>query len=241
MNMAEISILLIRPQMGENIGAAARVMHNFGLADLRIVAPRDGWPNAAAEAMSAGAKELIASARLFDSVAEAVADLHQLYATTARPREMEKEAIWLQELPAHLKQNVAGENIKLGVLFGPERSGLENEDLALCDTILSVPVNPAYPSLNLAQAVALVCYELSRVTLGAQAESPSPAAEAASKAALQGFFDQLEVALDAVHFWRVAEKKPVMWMNLRNLFTRARLNEQEIRTLRGMIRRLSER
>lgn len=233
-----VSFILVRPQMGENIGAAARVMANFALNELRIVAPRDGWPNPAAIAMAAGGLDVLEAARCIDTVREAVADMQCVYATTARGRDMAKEAIASPQLPAHMARY--GANRRIGILFGPERSGLENEDLACADTLVSVPVNPAYPSLNLAQAVALIAYELSR----GEAPPPHQAVTGdgvADKQTLHGLFDQLETELDARNFWRVAEKKPQMWLNIRNFLQRGQPSEQEIRTLRGLIRCLSER
>ncbi len=227
------TIILIRPQMGENIGAAARVMKNFGFTDLRIVAPRDGWPNPKAESMAAGGGDVLQNAKLFNTTQEAIEDIQFLYATTARPRDMEKRCMTSHELSAH-----ASGKQKVGILFGAERSGLANEDVALADCIVSVPVDEAYPSLNLAQTVALMAYECSKN--GIEAVAPMSVAQA-PKDELTGFFDQLESELDARNFWKVADKKEKMWINIRNLFTKAELTQQEVRTLRGMVRSLTER
>jgi tRNA/rRNA methyltransferase len=233
------ALILIRPQMGENIGAAARVCKNFGFADLRIVAPRDGWPNPKAESMAAGGADVLKNTRLFKSTSEAIENIQFLYATTARPRDMEKRCISAHDLVADLKDSNAK---KIGILFGPERSGLENEDIALADSILSVPVNEAYPSLNLAQIVALMAYECSKLDGRSAPAGPAHRDDHnADKAEIQGLFDQLEGALDNRNFWKVANKKEKMWLNIRSLFAKAELTKQEVRTLRGMVRSLSER
>tara|TARA_B100001123_G_scaffold412894_1_gene510691 strand:+ start:1444 stop:2145 length:702 start_codon:yes stop_codon:yes gene_type:complete len=222
----DITIILVRPQMGENIGAAARVMMNFGYSDLRIVAPRDGWPNPKAEAMAAGGLPVIEAAQVYEDVSTALADCQYAVALTARSREL--------ELPAYTPREWSGlaeKPQRLAIVFGAERSGLENEDIAQCNAIIHIPVAPEYPSLNLAQAVAVICYELAT----AEPVAPSQAAEVASKAELQGFFDQLEAGLNDRNFWKVAEKKPAMWRNIRAIFQRNIYTSQEIRTLRGII------
>ena len=241
------AIILVRPQLGENIGAAARVMKNFGLTDLRLVAPRDGWPNPAAESMAAGGSDLLNNATIFSQLHQAVSDLQQVYATTARPRDLAKPCISAHDLTAHLASSFTASPAKrVGILFGPERSGLENEDLVWADHLVYVPVDHAYPSLNLAQTVAIIVYELSKMAgfpaqASAQATSATSAGDPACRAALHPVFDQLEAALDARNFWRVAEKKPHMWRNLRTLFMRAQPSHQEIQTLHGLIRSLIER
>ncbi len=239
-----VSIVLVRPQMGENIGAAARAMFNFGLSDLRIVSPRDGWPNEQALAMSAGAKHLIESAKIYDNLKDALADKQFVYATTARNREVEKQVVVLQDIKQDFVQNSA-------IIFGPERTGLTNEDISLCDAILTIPVNPEYPSLNLAQAVALVCYELSTVIpakAGIQNEVVMDSSlrwnddgEIAEKAKLYHLFDFLESELEKRNFWQVPQKKEKMCNNIRNMLTKAELTEQEVNTMFGIIRNLTER
>lgn len=226
------AIILVRPQMGENIGTAARVMKNFGLDDLRLVAPRDGWPNRKAQEMSAGGRSVIDAARCYNSVADAVADLNQVLATTARSRDMNK--------PSHdVREGIASIGSSAGILFGPERTGLENEDLSLADALLHIPVGAEYPSLNIGMAVGVVCYELfvSCELRVASCELP----EMATKADMKGMFDQLEAELDARNFWRVPEKKPLMWQHIQTLLMRSTPTDQEVRTLRGIIRCLSER
>lgn len=234
-----LSIILVRPQLGENIGAAARVMKNFDLTDLRIVAPRDGWPNVAAESMSAGAKDLLDKAKLYPDTASGIADLNCVYATTGRMRDMEKPIkSGAEAMTALCARASAGETV--GMLFGPERSGLDNDDLVLCDALVTIPVGQTYPSLNLAQAVAIICYEwvvkCGELTLPEQKQT-----QRASKAELQSFFDDLEAKLDARNFWKVLEKKPVMWRNIRNMLQHDELSQQEVRTLRGIINCLTER
>lgn len=234
-----LAIILVKPQLGENIGAAARVMKNFDLMDLRIVAPRDGWPNPAAESMAAGAKDLLERAVLYETTAAAIADCHRVYATSSRVRYMEKP---LHEMAAGMERLVQArsEGERVGLMFGPERSGLDNEDLALADAMVTIPVGETYPSLNLAQAVAISCYEWTRVSGVLKVVSPEPSVRA-DKQELQSLFDDLEARLDARNFWKVEEKKPIMWRNIRNMFQRQALSEQEVRTLRGIIQCLSER
>ncbi len=233
------AIVLIEPQMGENIGAAARAMRNFGLDDLRLVRPRDGWPNEKATAMASGARAVIAAARLYDSTAAAIADLRHVYATTARRRDMLKAVTTPRRAAADMR-GYAARGEAFGVLFGPERAGLTNDDVVLADTVLLFPTDPGFPSLNLAQAVALTAYEWHL----AAAPTVEPALDLgptrpATKGELVGLFEQLEDALDAVgYFERVPEKRPAMVRNIRNIFQRATLMEQDVRTLRGVIKAL---
>ncbi len=215
--------ILVEPQMGENIGAAARAMWNFGLRGLRVVDPRDGWPNPAAVAMASGAGGVLDEARIFATTAEAVADLHVVYATTARPREM------------------IGAGKRVGILYGRERTGLETGDAVRANAIVTVPVNPAFASLNLAQCVLLMSYEWRR-----QVDQTPPEVQAGGKSepALGGdverMLDHLEAELEASNFFWPEPKKPSMVANLRNLFRRAPLTDQDVRTLRGVIRALAE-
>lgn len=233
-------VILVAPQLGENIGAAARAMLNCGLAELRLVNPRDGWPNEKAEAAASGAAELLAAARLYASTAEAIADLSRVYATTARPRELIKPVVTPRQAAVELRAATArGE--RTGLLFGPERTGLVNDDLALADTLVSAPLNPGFRSLNLAQAVLVIGYEWF------QAGDDTPprelvtnATRPATKAELLNFFAHLEAELDACGFLRNAEKRPTMVRNIRNIFQRADLTEQEIRTLHGIVKELRQ-
>ena len=235
------AIVLVDPQLGENIGMVARAMLNCGLEELRLVRPRDGWPNPAAESAAAGAHGVLERARLFASTAEAVADLQRLYATSARPRGMLKPVVTPRRAAAELRAALA-QGMRAGVIFGPERAGLVNDDVALADAVLSVPLNPAFASLNLAQAVFVLGYEwlLGETEVPARA-LPLGAARPATKAELLGFFERLEAALDRAGFLQPVEKRPAMVRNLRNLFQRAELSEQEVRTLHGIVSALTAR
>lgn len=235
-------IVLVGPQMGENVGAAARAMLNCGLTDLRLVSPRDGWPNDRAQAMATGAsRDVVDRAQVFGSTAAAVADLHQVYATTARRRDMLKPAIGPRALAAEIR-NRAADGLRSGVLFGPERAGLDNDDVALASRIVHVPLNPGYSSLNLAQAVLLIAYAWFEAESGAAAprEQTSPTAPATS-AQLVNLFEHLEQELDASGFLRVAEKRGIMVRNLRSILHRAELREHEVRALHGVVSSLSGR
>ncbi len=234
-----VSVILIRPQMGENIGAAARVMKNFGLNDLRIIAPRDGWPNPKAEEMAAHGGDIIHGAAVYDTLGEAIADCQTVYATTARQRRMEKPIHDVREAVQHMADDVQ-QLRTVGILFGPERSGLENEDLVLADRLLTIPVNPDCPSLNLAQAVAIVAYEwfAQNSESGLQTLGES---DVAPKQELQGLFDHLETELDIRHFWKVDHKKAVMWRNIRTMLQRGNWSSQEVQTFRGIVSCLTKK
>ena len=230
------ALVLHAPQMGENIGAAARVMANFALTDLRLVAPRDGWPNPAAETMSAGALPGVVSVKVFDSIEQAVADCVQVIATTARPREMEKPVFNVTQAVARLRSTDG----RAAVLFGAERAGLPNEAVALCDAILTYPVNPAFPSLNLAQAVAVLAHAIGE----AAATGPPPAFSGAlnppaPRAELIGMMTHFEEELDRAGFFFPEAKRAPMVQNLRNAFTRAGWTSQEVSTFRGAIKALA--
>ena len=234
-------IVLVEPQLGENIGTAARAMLNFGLTDLRLVRPRDGWPNEAAVAAAAGADQVLDGACVYGTVAEAIGDLHHVYATTARRREVLKTVVTPERAAGEMRRaSAAGEAV--GVLFGPERAGLNNDDLSLADTILSVSLNPAYASLNLAQAVLLVAYEWFRTGDDSPHETLGEGRTGrASKRDLIGFFEHLERELDEGGFLRPPEKRPSTVYNIRALFQRAGLMDQEVRTLRGIVSALVTR
>jgi tRNA/rRNA methyltransferase len=238
-------IVLVRPQLAVNIGMCARAMANFGLEDLRLVNPRGGWPREGvwrktAYAAAAGAVALLESARVFASVEEAVADLHYLYATTARERGQLKRVLAPTEAMAETAAAfAAGE--KRGILFGPERTGLDNREVSLADAILTFPVNPAYASLNLAQAVLLCGYEWFKAAHGgAPPLKPPERSLPATREMTLAFFDFLEAKLDERGFFRPVGKKPVMQRNLRNIFHRIGLTQQDVRTLWGAIVRLVE-
>lgn len=243
-------IVLVNPQMGENIGTAARAMANFGLHELRLVDPRDGWPNKKAHAAASGANWIIAGASLHDTLRAALSDRQFVYATTARPRGMVKEVMTPEQAGLDMRRRIAaGEN--LAVLFGRERWGLDNDEISLADVIVTAPVNPAFASINVAQAVLLIGYEWYKEqapSLGqatpelAAIEAPglrAPDTRPATKEELFGFFDHIEAELDAAGFFKTAEKKPTMMRNLRNFFSRAQPTEQEVRSLRGMVASLT--
>jgi tRNA/rRNA methyltransferase len=239
------AVVLVRPQLAVNIGMCARAMANFGLDDLRLVSPREGWPRTGARrkgayAAAAGAVHLLEAARVFDSVEEAIADLHFVYATTARERGQLKRIF----APAEAMTESAaafGAGQKLGILFGPERTGLDNREVSLADAIITFPVNPAYASLNLAQAVLLCGYEWFKAAHGGAAPIVPPERSGpATREMVVAFFDFLETRLEERGFFRPAGKKPVMQRNLRNIFHRIGLTEQDVRTLWGAVVRLVE-
>lgn len=235
------TIILVDPQLGENIGMVARAMLNCGLGDLRLVRPRDGWPSKTAAAAAAGADAVLEAARLFDTTAQAVADLDLVYAATVRERDMIKPVVTPRRVAAEMRQHASAGGFP-GILFGPEAVGLANDDVALADAIVTAPINPDFGSLNLAQAVMLVGYEWF------QADDATPetrmtmaATRPATKGELLGLFEHLEQELDESGFLHVREKRPIMVRNLRNLLQRAGLTEQEVRTLRGVIASLTTR
>lgn len=236
------AIILIEPQLGENIGMVARAMLNCGLGDLRLVRPREIWPNDKAVAAASGADRVLDKARLFASASDAIADLNDVYATTARPRYMTKRMMTPQQAAAEMRAGTAS-GAALGILFGKEAAGLHNDDIALAGAVITVPLNPAFSSLNLGMAVLIIGYEW--FTAG---ESGAPATELvmpaetgpATQAELLGLYQHLETELDACGFLRNAQARPSMVRNLRNLFGRARLTQQEVRTLRGVITCLVE-
>ncbi|MHA6287014.1 RNA methyltransferase [Maricaulis sp. CAU 1757] len=229
------AIILHTPQLGENIGAAARVMGNFSLPDLVVVDPRDGWPNDKAVTMSAGSPVLEA-ARVEYRLGDAVHGMTRLYATTARPRGMEKPVMTAREAVADMRAAIAaGERV--GVMFGGEKSGLPNEAVTMADAIITLPVDRSFSSLNLAQAVAVICYEW-KAEEGLPAEF-EPVADVAKREDLERMFEHLESELDRAGFFHPPSKTPLMVQNLRNAFIRGRWTEQEVRTFRGAIKALT--
>ena len=239
--MSGPAIILASPQLGENIGAAARVMLNFGLDDLRLVNPRDGWPNTKAEAMAAGADSVLKGVRVFTSMEEAVGDLGLVFATTGRDRFMSKRVATPDEAVSELAAELSAARA-CGVMFGAERTGLTNEELVLADAILTVPSNPDFSSLNLAQSVAVVCHEWWKGTREKAAfKVPTRFREEklASKEDLIGFFEHIERELDRTEFLFPPAKRAMMVQNLRNMWHRAQLTYQEVQTLRGIVRSLT--
>jgi tRNA/rRNA methyltransferase len=233
-------VILVHPQLGENIGMAARAMANFALTDLRLVRPRDGWPSQQAVAASSGASFVIDNARVFDEVEDAIADLNVVYATTARERGLMKPVVTPQEAAKRIRQDAATGH-RSGLMFGGERAGLDNDHVALADAALMVPVNPAFASLNLAQAVLLTGYEWFK----AGDNSPpmridDEETRLANKQELLALFEHLEGELDASGFLRPPEKRASMIRNLRTMWSRANLYEQDVRTWRGIIKALTE-
>jgi tRNA/rRNA methyltransferase len=227
-------IVLVRPQLGENIGKAARAMLNFGLVEMRLVAPRDGWPNPSAGPAASGADVVLADAKVFDTVAEAVADCPNVYATTVRKRGVTKPVVTPEQAAADMRTAPG----RSAILFGPERSGLETDDVALARTILTVPINPAFGSLNLAQAVILVAYEWSKgealasppeVTLG----PPAPQEE------LEGMIGQLDAMLIEANFFFPPHRTATTRNTLRTLLTKPGWTSQEVRTMRGVLSALA--
>lgn len=237
------AIVLVEPQLGENVGTAARAMANFGLTDLRLVNPREGWPNEKARAAASRADHVIDRVRVFPTIAEAIGDLRFVFATTARAREVGKPVSGPHAATLRLRR-MAGAGIPMGVLFGRERTGLFNDELSLADEIVTFPIDPDFASLNVAQAVLLLSYEwrLSGLEAGDEgipfAGGPGPAAP---KAELIGLFEHLESALDRAGFFRPPEKRPHMVEALRTMLQRAGLSEQEVRTLRGVVAALELR
>jgi tRNA/rRNA methyltransferase len=231
-------VILVRPQLAENIGTTTRAMLNCGLTELRLVAPRENWLDDRAIAASSGADALLRAAVRFDSTEEAIADLHRIYATTGRNRFMVKPVVTPHQAARELREHIGG-GLRCGVLFGPERTGLENDDVALADTVITVPLNPDYCSLNLAQSVLLIAYEWYQAGAPAEPKSMTKGATpVALKKDLVGLFEHLERELDACGFFRVDEKRPVMVRNIRNMFGRADLTQQEVRTLHGIVHEL---
>ena len=237
-NKTPPAILLVRPQMGENIGAAARAMANFGLTDLRLIAPRDGWPNDRAMDMASGAFDHMPAPRVFDSLAAASADLHHLYATTARRRDLVKP-VFTPDAAVTDGLTKAGQT---GFVFGPERTGLENDDLSLCHALITIPTNPNFSSLNLGQSVLLMAYAYMQSTHDQKPRTlPLGDSFPATQADLIGFYNRLETALDENGFFKSPGLKPTMIRNIRAIFARAEMTEQEVRTLHGVLSALTNK
>ncbi|HET9354612.1 MAG TPA: RNA methyltransferase [Sphingomicrobium sp.] len=226
-------IVLVRPQLGQNIGKAARAMLNFGLTELRIVAPRDGWPNPDAGPAASGADSVLDQARVFDTTASAIADCGLVFASTVRRRDLIMPVVG----PEEMAEQMRGSPARSAILFGPERSGLESEDVALANAIVTVPINPGFGSLNLAQAVILLAYEWSRgaglvqPTLK-EAEPPAPMAE------LEGLVGQLDDALVDADYFRPPERAAVTRATIRTILTKPGWSSREVKAMRGIVRAL---
>ncbi len=230
-----ISIILVEPQMGENIGASARAMKNFAISDLRLVQPRDGWPNGKAQNMSVGAIDLIDNARIFESIPDAIADLDYVYAATAAPRDMNKNYI--------LSRDLCSDTNKLkniGIMFGRESSGLNNQEISHANKILTIDTQKDFSSLNIAHSVAVICYELFQEKRQNR-DDLNNIQDLANQKELEYFYDHLFKKLDKKLFFRTAEKKEHMSLKIRNIFSRIDdLSQQEVQTLRGVIAALSK-
>jgi TrmH family RNA methyltransferase len=232
-------VILVRPQLADNIGACARAMANGGLFHLRLVAPRDGWPQERAWRNSAGADRILDAATVHATAAEAVADLHRVFATCPRPRHIIKPVLTARGAAAELR-TIAARDLRSGILFGPERAGLDNDDMAAADALVRYPLNPAFMSLNLAQAVMVLAYEWWT------ADDPTPPralvtheTTVATKGQLDNFLAHLVDQLDACGFLRNLPKRPGMVRNIRHLFQRGEVTEQELRTLHGIVTELA--
>ena len=229
------AIVLVRPQLGENIGKAARAMLNFGLTELRLVAPRDGWPNPSAGPAASGADIVLQNAQVFETVADAVADCAHVYATTVRKRGITKPVV----TPEEAARGIHAEPGRSAILFGPERSGLETDDVAIARTIVTVPINPEFGSLNLAQAVILIAYEWSK----GQALASPPAVDLdppAPQVELDGLIDHIEALLEPAGYFFPPDRVPATRRTLRTVLTKPGWNSQEVRTLRGVLSALEK-
>src|SRR6266481_5004373 len=233
-------VILVEPQLGENIGMAARAMGNFGLTRLRIVNPRDGWPNVSAQRAAAGADHILDQIELFETVEQAVADCTLLFATTARAHDQAKPVVAPAAAAGELAAEIASGG-RVGILFGRERYGLQNQEVALASRIVTFPVNPGFASLNLAQAVLLIGYEWFKLATDAALPFAMPErSEPASQHQMQAFFDNLVRELDKVEFLRPKEKRETMLVNLRNIFTRMEPTKQDMHTLHGVVMAIAE-
>ncbi|EAT07980.1 GIY-YIG nuclease family protein [Sphingobium sp. 10 DY56-G10] len=223
-------IVLVRPQLGENIGKAARAMLNFGLTEMRLVSPRDGWPNPDAGPAAAGADVVLDGAQVYETLADAVADCAHVYATTVRKRGVTKPVV----TPEEAAREIHGATGRSAFVFGPERSGLETDDVALARKILTVPINPDFGSLNLAQAVILCAYEWSKQATLAQ-PTVTDLGEPAPQDELEGMIGQFETLLEGAGYFFPPDRAPATKRTLRNLLTKPGWNHLEVRTLRGVL------
>ncbi len=240
---AQPAIILVEPQLGENIGAAVRAMANFGLNDLRLVAPRDGWPSPRADAMASGANHVLERVKVFSDLPSAVSQLNYIVATSARARDMVKPVVGPRTAIRHLRGQIKA-GARCGVLFGREKWGLTNEEVLVADALMRFPVDAGFTSVNLAQSVFLVAYEWMRGRMDAQEESgegaraPQAGAAppiAAPRDALVHLFTHLERALDQAGYFYPLEKRAAMRQDLRTMLTRAAFSEPEVRALRGVV------
>jgi len=232
-------VILVRPQLADNIGAVARAMGNGGLFHLRLVAPRDGWPQPAAWRNASGADRILDALTLHETVADAVADLHHVFATCPRPRHIIKPVLTARGAAAEMR-SICARDLRVGLLFGPERAGLDNDDMARCDALIRYPLNPGFMSLNLAQAVMVMAYEW-----WTAADDTTPRTlmtnetSVANKADLENFLVHLVDQLDASGFLKNQQKRAGMVRNIRHFFQRGEVTQQELRTLHGIVTELA--
>lgn len=232
-------VILVRPQLADNIGAVARAMANGGLFHLRLVAPRDGWPQENAWRMASGADRILDTLTLHDTVADAVADLHHVFATCPRPRHIIKPVLTARGAAIELRA-ICGRDLRAGLLFGPERAGLDNDDMAAADALVRYPLNPAFMSLNLAQAVMVMAYEWwTADDATVPRELMTNETQVATKGQLDNFLTHLTDQLDACGFLRNLPKRPGMVRNIRHFFERGEVTQQELRTLHGIVTELA--
>lgn len=235
-------VILVRPQLGENIGTAARAMRNGRLTELRLVAPKFGWPNPDAIKPAKGGAVLLENVKVYETTAEAIADLNLVFATTARTRDMIK-TVHTPKKAIEIIHEKSQKGHKTGILFGPERTGLKNEDICRINDIITVPLNPDYTSLNLAQSVLLIAYEWYTKAYAQEVPASQLMArdehELCTKKELDGLYGHLEGELDKSGFLRHPQLRPTMIKNIRNIFARIPMTSQEVRTLRGIISALA--
>lgn len=230
------AIILVKPQLGENIGMCARAMLNCGVTELRLVSPRDGWPNPSAISAASGAISVLEKAKVFNTAKDAIADLEYVVATTARSRDMTKEVL----SPEQASQAIRSRK-KCGIMFGPERTGLENDDVCLANAILNIPLNPEFSSLNISQAVLLACFSWLSADNQFVGISQPEENETADKGDIDALVSRLEKDLETSGFFSNQQQKPTVLKNLRNFFFRISPTKQEIRTLHGIIISLTGR
>jgi tRNA/rRNA methyltransferase len=232
-------VILVRPQLADNVGACARAMANGGLFHMRLVAPRDGWPQEKAWRMASGADRILDAATVYATIADAVADLHHVFATCPRPRHIVKPVLTARGAAVELRE-ICKRDLRTGLLFGPERAGLDNDDMAEADALVRFPLNPAFMSLNLAQAVMVMAYEWWTAEDGTPARTlMTNESQVATKGRLDNFLAHLVDQLDACGFLRNLPKRPGMVRNIRHFFQRGEVTEQELRTLHGVVTELA--
>ncbi len=232
-------VILVRPQLADNIGAVARAMGNGGLFHLRLVAPRDGWPQEKAWRNASGADRILDELTVHETVADAVADLHHVFATCPRPRHIVKPVLTARGAAAEMRE-ITARPLKVGILFGPERAGLDNDDMACADALIRIPLNPGFMSLNLGQAVMVVAYEwFTAADHTTPRELVTHESPVATKASLENFLAHLTDELDACGFLKNLPKRPGMVRNIRHFFQRGEATEQELRTLHGIVTELA--